>query len=994
MSSEQLHHVTLDVNGVTHSVDVPARRLLSDALRHELRLTGTHVACEQGVCGSCTVLLDGEPVRSCLMFAVASDGHAITTVEGLADPDGRLSAVQQAFIECHGLQCGFCTPGFLTTITAYLDEHPDPADVDAVEAIAGTLCRCTGYQNIKASVRRAAEIRHERDGTAPAGIHAAAESTVRVRAPGGEDRGHALRTALVGQRILRREDARMVSGRGRYVDDFDSGAHAVAFVRSPYAHARVIDIDVTGGLDVDGVVAIYTHEDLPPLIGAQLPVLIPHPDLFAPKTGYPLVNDVARYAGEPVVMVVAVDRYIAEDAVSRIDVTYEQLPPVVGLENAERAENLVHPDVPGNVAAHMVQESGHALDAIAAAPHRLELRVEIERSAPTPLEGRAVYARWDADDATMRVYSSTQLPVSLRGALAARLDLPLRQIEVIAPDTGGGFGMKLNHPWPEEVLVPWSARQLGHSVKFIDDRRETFLASSSERAQVHFIDVGFDDEGRILGLSVRFLHENGAYTPYGIIVPIITATQLPGPYKLPNYRAEFTCLYTNTVIVTPYRGAGRPQGVFAMERTIDRIAAFLGKDRTQVRAVNLIQPADMPWDTGLIFQDGRPAMYDSGDYPTSLAMIKELIGWDDFPATKAAEAKQGRRLGIGIGCYVEGTGVGPYEGAHIQIEPSGRVMVSTGLSTQGQGHQTILAQIASDALGVCIDDIQVTTGDTRRFPYAVGTFASRSAVMSGNAVALAAKIVKAKALRIAGHALKVDPDELEVVDGVVRVQRSPEVSISLGMVATLSNPLRYAFDKQAQAATQFTMPGSFDEPPVRDDEEPGLEGTDYFSPVRSTFASGMHAVIVETDPRTAEVKILKYAVVHDCGRNVNPMIVEGQVHGGVAQGIGGALYERMAYDSDGRLQTTSFMDFLMPYVTEMPAAIEMAHLETLSTINPLGIKGAGEAGVIPTSAAIAAAIEDAEGIEISRMPISPDDLFALRKTKERLRRSVGIGAYA
>jgi carbon-monoxide dehydrogenase large subunit len=787
-------------------------------------------------------------------------------------------------------------------------------------------------------------------------------------------------TTLFGTRVLRREDQRLVTGHGRYVDDFDSAAYGVAFVRSSYAHARVLDIDVSGALDIEGVVAIYTHEDLPPRVGAALPVLIPHPDLFAARTGYPLVKDVACYTGEPVVMVVARDRYIAEDAVGAITVTYEQIQPVVGLENAERAEHLVHPDVPGNVAAHMVQEAGNAAAAIEAAPHRLELRLDIERSAPTPLEGRAVYARWDTDDGSMRVYSSTQLPVSLRGALAARLDLPLRQIEVIAPDSGGGFGMKLNHPWPEEVLVPWAARELGHSVKFIDDRRESFLASSSERAQVHHVEVGFDDDGRILGLSVRFLHENGAYTPYGIIVPIITATQLPGPYKLPNYRVEFTCYYTNTVIVTPYRGAGRPQGVFAMERTMDRIAAFLHKDRTEVRAVNLIKPGDMPWDTGLIFQDGRPAMYDSGDYPKTLSMVKELIGWDDFAAMKAAAAKLGRRLGIGIGCYVEGTGVGPYEGAHIQVEPSGRVLVSTGISTQGQGHQTVLAQIAADELGVSIDDITVTTGDTRRFGYAAGTFASRSAVMCGNAVALAAKIVKTKALKIAGRALEVSPDDLEIVDGVVRVKGAPGSSISLGMVATLSNPLRYAFDHQAQAATQFTIPASFDEPPVNDEDEPGLEGQDYFSPIRSTFASGMHAVIVETDPRTAEVKIVKYAVVHDCGRNINPMIVEGQVHGGVAQGIGGALYERIAYDSDGQMQNASFMDFLMPYVTEIPATIEMAHLETPSTINPLGIKGAGEAGVIPASAAIAGAIEDAEGLPIIRMPISPDDLFHLRRT--------------
>jgi carbon-monoxide dehydrogenase large subunit len=784
---------------------------------------------------------------------------------------------------------------------------------------------------------------------------------------------------LIGARVLRREDHRLVTGAGHYVDDFGHDALGVAFVRSPHAHARVLDVDVTRALDVDGVVAVHTWKDLPERVGAALPVLIPHPDLFAPRTGHPLVRDVARYLGEPVVMVVATDRYVAEDAADLVDVTWEPLPPVIGLENAERAEHLVHPDVPGNVAAHSVQEAGNAARAIAAAPHRLRFRLDIERSAATPLEGRAVYARWDAEDGRMHVWSSTQLPVSLRGALAARLDLPLTSVEVVAPDSGGGFGMKLNHPWPEEVLVPWAARLLGRPVKFVDDRRETFTSSSSERAQVHHVDVGFDGEGRILGLSVRFLHENGAHTPYGIVVPIITATQLPGPYRLPDYRVEFTALYTHTVMVTPYRGAGRPQGVFAMERTVDRIAAFLGKDRTEVRAVNLVRPEDMPWDTGLIFQDGRPAIYDSGDYPALLTMLKGLIGWDDFPVHKAQAAAEGRRLGIGIGCYVEGTGVGPYEGGHVEVEPSGRVMVATGLSTQGQGHETILAQIVADVLGVPIDTIEVTTGDTRRLPYSVGTFASRSAVMSGNAVALAARAVRDKALRLAGEALETDPERLEIVDGVVRVQGSPEVAIPLRMVATLSNPLRYAFDEQAGAATQFIRPGSFDLPPVADGDQPGLEAREYFSPIRSTFAGGMHAAIVETDPRTAEVRIVRYVVVHDCGRLINPMIVEGQVHGGVAQGVAGALFERMAYDEDGQLLNGSLMDFLMPFATELPASIEMGHLETPSPLNPLGLKGAGEAGVIPTVAALAAAIEDAEGILITRMPISPGELFTLRQ---------------
>jgi CO/xanthine dehydrogenase Mo-binding subunit len=748
---------------------------------------------------------------------------------------------------------------------------------------------------------------------------------------------------------------------------------------------------VTGALDVDGLVAVYTYEDLTGLTAEPLPLLIPHPALTHGRTGYPLAREVVRHVGEPIAMVVAADRYAAEDAADRILVGYEQLPPVAGIETAAAAENLVHDDVPGNVGAHLVQEVAGddgltAPGAIERAPHRLEFRLDIERSASTPLEGRGVYARWDADDESLRVYSSTQTTTSVRMALAAKLGLPATKVEVIAPDVGGGFGVKIVHPWPEEILVPWAARLLGREVKWAEDRREHFVASAHERGQVHFVRVGFDDEGRILGLDVRFLHDHGAYTPYGIIVPIITSTQLLGPYKLGAYRVEFTSLYTNTVQVTPYRGAGRPQGVFCMERTMDRIAAHLGRDRTDVRAANLIQPGDFPFDQGLTFQDGRPLIYDSGDYPELLRMAKELIGWDDFDAVKAEAATRGRRLGLGLACYVEGTGVGPYEGGHVEVDSAGRVHVSTGLTSQGQGHQTVFAQIAAAELGVPIEDVRVTTGDTRRFRYAVGTFASRAAVLSGNAIALACRVVRDKALRIAAEALEADQRDLEIVDGVVRVRGNPTASIPLRTVAVLANPLRYAFDEEAARATQFAVGGSVDRPPVAEGEQPGLEGTDYYSPVRSTFAAGAHAAIVETDPDTAEVRILRYAVIHDCGRLINPKIVEGQIHGGVAQGVGGALYERLVYDEHGQLLNASFMDFLMPYATEIPR-IETGHLETPSPLNPLGVKGAGEAGVIPVSAVIAAAIEDAEGIEISAMPISPDDLFRLRARAARPERA-------
>jgi CO/xanthine dehydrogenase Mo-binding subunit len=785
-------------------------------------------------------------------------------------------------------------------------------------------------------------------------------------------------TKLFGASVPRSEDARLLVGGGRYLDDLGHDALAAAFVRSPHAHARIVDVDVTDALDVDGLVAIYTYEDLEGPLAEPLPLLIPHPSIVAGRTAHALANGVVHHVGEPVVMVVARDRYVAEDVCDRIAVAYDVLPAVVGVRAARDAEHLVHPDVPGNVAAHLVQEVGDARAAIAAAPHVLELDLEVERSACMPLEGRGVYARWEADEARLRLWSSTQTTTGVRAAVAAKLELPLSAVDCVAPDVGGGFGVKIMHPWPEEVLVPWAARRLGAELKWTEDRREHFVSSAHERAQLQHVRVGFDDEGRLLGLDVRFWHDNGAYLPYGVIVPIITSTQLLGPYKPGTYRVEFDSLYTTTVIVTPYRGAGRPQGVYAMERTMDAIADHLGIDRVAVRERNFISPSEMPFDHQMTFQDGRPLIYDSGDFPASMAKLTALVGWDDFAAYRAQARAEGRRVGIGIACYVEGTGVGPYEGGHVQVETSGKVVVATGLTTQGQGHETVFAQIVADELGVPFEDVTVTTGDTRRMPYSVGTFASRAAVMSGNAVGLAARNVRQKALRIAADALEADAGDLEIVDGQVRVRGNPSVGMPLSTVAVLSNPLRYAFDKASQAATQFVV-GDPDQPPVDEDDEPGLEGRDFYSPAQSTYANGMHAVVVETDPDTAEIRILRYCVVHDCGNVINPMIVEGQVHGGVAQGVGGALYERMAYDEDGQLLNASFMDFLMPYATEVPETIEIDHLETPSPLNPLGIKGAGEAGVIPGMAAFASAIEDAEGFRISAMPISPSELFELRQ---------------
>ena len=767
-----------------------------------------------------------------------------------------------------------------------------------------------------------------------------------------------------GARVQRKEDDRLLRGHGRFTDDIGDGALEAVLVRSPYAHARIRSIDVMAARAMPGVVAVYTAADLP-FGDTHLPILIPHPALTHGRTQRCLASEVVRYAGEAVAFVVAISRALAEDAAEMVEVEYDPLPVVITPEVAARAEHLVHDDVPGNVAAELSQEAGDVTKALASAPHRRQLRLRFERGAAAPMEGRAVWARWSESEKKLTVFDSTQSPTSIRGGLAVLFNLPESSVEVIAPDVGGGFGPKIMLFYPDELLVPFAAMKLGRPVKWTEDRQEHFTAVNQERGQVHEVEVGFDDDGRVLALSDDFIHDAGAYTPYGIILPIITAAQIPGPYRIPNYRVRFRDLYTNATPTSPYRGAGRPHASFVMERTLDAIAAELGIDRVEVRRRNLIQADQFPYSVGVGWQDGNQVVYDSGNYPALLERAVAMLG----------PRPDGDHVGMGIGVYVEGTGVGPYEGAHVQVLVSGKVVAATGIPSQGQGHATVWAQIVADELGVDVADVEVTSGDTRRFPWGVGTFASRGAVTAGNAMGVAARMVADKAKRIASDHLEVDAVDLELVGGAVRVKGSPSRGMPLAAVSVLANPVRYAFGGGTEAATQFTAksrPG----PPLQEGEQPGLEATGYYSPPGSTWASGCHAAYVRVDPKTFRLEILKYVVVHDCGRVINPMVVEGQIEGGVAQGIGGAFFERLAYDSEGQLRNASFMEFLMPYATEIPP-IEIDHIETPSPLNPLGIKGAGEAGVIPVGAVLASAIEEAIGVPITDMPLSPLKLFEL-----------------
>jgi carbon-monoxide dehydrogenase large subunit len=787
-------------------------------------------------------------------------------------------------------------------------------------------------------------------------------------------------TRMFGERVERREDDRLLVGDGRYTDDFEPHAAQAAFVRSEYAHARIVDIDVTGALDVDGVHAVYTYDDLDGKFADPLPLIIPHEAITDGRTQYALARDEVRYVGETIAMVVARDRYIAEDAADAIVVSYDPLPVVADIEASAAGGALVHSDREDNVVARVAEEHGDVDAGLAEAAHVFEWRLEIERSAATPLEGRAVVARFDEAGALL-VYDSTQAPTGIRNGLSRLFDLDLDRVNVVAPDVGGGFGVKVIQFYPEEVMVPLAARRLGMAVKWTEDRREHFVGSTHERKQVHHVRVGTSEDGRILALETSFLHDSGAYCPYGLIIPVISAAQLPGPYRLDNYRYDFTAVFTNCVATSPYRGAGRPHAAFVMERIMDRVAVELGLDRAEVRRRNLIQPDEFPYDVGVTFQDGGPTVYDSGEYPAGLERLLEEIGYDGFEARREAAKADGRTLGLGIACYVEGTGIGPYEGAAVNVQVDGTVTVATGLSSQGQGHQTIFAQIAADELGVPIERIRVRTGDTRGFGWGVGTFASRTAVVSGNAVHKAAAAVRRQAAELAARILEADPEDIELADGKVGVVGAPSQGIEIGQLAAIANPLRYAFgEESAQAALYTRRVYASQEVPLPDGTTPGLNATEYYSPASGVFGFGMHAAVVEIEEATCDVRILEYVVGHDCGRIINPVIVEGQMYGGIAQGIGGALYERMAYDEDGQLLNASFMDFLMPYATELPEPV-LFHTETPSPNNALGVKGVGEAGTIPVAAAIANAISDAIGRPVDKMPISPSELFDLIRSE-------------
>src|SRR5712671_1309089 len=769
--------------------------------------------------------------------------------------------------------------------------------------------------------------------------------------------------ALIGTSVRRIEDLALLRGHGRFVDDIRLvGALHACFVRSPHAHAAIRSIDASAARAMPGVHAVLTADDLPPrMASGQIPMLVPNPSIKTPRTQLALARREVCYVGQTIAVAIADNRYLAEDAAAAVNVDFETLPVVSDCREAARPDAPpAHSDLASNVAAVVVMSYGDVEAAFARATHVFEDELFLHRGGAMTLEGRAVLASYDAASDMLTVWSATQTPHLCRATLADLLERDLEAIRVIAPHVGGGFGTKAPF-YPEEAVIAAAAMKLGRPVAWQEDRREHFLSATQERDQHWKVAIAVDGRGKILGLRGTMLHDSGAFLPWGIIVPYIAATTFPGPYMVPAYSMETTVVLTNRVPTTVVRGAGRPQAVFAMERLMDRVARELGLDRAEVRRRNMIQPKQMPYSVGLVFRDGKPVVYASGDFPKSQTRALALSDYDGFPARQAKARAQGRYLGIGIGNYVEGTGLGPFEGVTIRVLPNGKVAVATGATSQGQGTRTALSQIVADEVGCRIDDIIMTAGDTAAISQGIGAFASRQAINAGCSALIAGESVKKQIVVLAARVLGVPEGEIDIEDGRAIARTGNKPSMSLGELARI-----------AQGMPGFSfVPG----------QAPGLEHTAYFTPPQASYCNGTHVAEVEVDPLTGGVKLLRYTVAHDSGNIINPLVVDGQVPGGVAHGIGNALFEWMKYDRRAQPLTATFQDYLLPAALDVPAC-DIEHVETPNPLNPLGVKGAGEGGTIPAPAAIISAVEDALspfGVRFAIMPLTPDAIVnALR----------------
>ncbi len=734
-------------------------------------------------------------------------------------------------------------------------------------------------------------------------------------------------TRYFGAPIKRNEDTRLLTGQALFVDDVElTGLLHAAFLRAQVAHARIRNIDVSAARARDGVIAVYTADDLGDY-WRHGPLLVPPPPIagitFNERTQVPLAKDKIRHVGEPLAVVIAESRYIAEDALADIVVEVEQLPAVVDLEKALRQDaSLVHDDVPANIAAHVRQTKGHYDKAAAQADHIIRRRLVYDRGASSPIETRGVVAQWDARGDQLTIWDTTQAPVFVRNGLAGMLGLSERQVRVIAPFVGGGFGPKIMMFYPEEVVIPWAAIKLGRPVKWIEDRLEHFFATTHERGQIHDAEMALTRDGRIVGVKDVFLHDTGAYDPYGLTVPINSQCTLLGPYVVPNYDSTFTAIFTNKPIVTPYRGAGRQHGVFVIERLLDIAARELGIDRAEIRRRNFIPADAFPYNNEIIYQDFAPLEYDSGNYEPILDKAMAIVDYDKFLTdeqprrARARPLRRARHRGLRRGHRHRTLRRRPRPGAgersrqrrdryrHAGAGALHELRADRRRPGRRRGHRH-------------------RRGDRRHRPFSLGRRHVREPRRGGGGQCCqCGRRCRARENPAASpQSISNAPRTTSRSgDGQVSIKGIPDRVVRLGELAAKANPMRGA---------------------VRPGTEPGLEATRYFGPPRGATAAGVHAVIVEVDPETLIMEVLRYVVVHDCGTVINPLILAGQIHGGVAQGIGNAFYEQLVFDEEGQLLNASLADYLLPTALEVPR-MELDHTVTPSPLNPLGIKGLGK----------------------------------------------------
>src|SRR5262245_33861185 len=750
---------------------------------------------------------------------------------------------------------------------------------------------------------------------------------------------------FVGRSIPRREDRRLLTGRGQFIADLalPRMLHA-AFVRSPVAHAGIRSVDLSRAAAAPGVAYVLSGADLakllPPVPDTQLSL----PRKWTTQVQHKFINpqqpliahDKVRHVGEAVAVILAESRYAAEDAAQLVALDLDPLPAVVDPEAALRAgAPVIHDRFATNLIGAFTIAKGDVEAALARAPHKLKRRFHHHRYAAAPMECRGVVGVHDPRTDSVTIWSATQVVHWVRREAAAVLGIPEARIRCLALDVGGGFGLK-GHVYPEDLLIPFLARRLGRPVQWIEDRREHLMCSCHSRDQIHDVEVGFDRDGRILALRDRFIVDCGAWNPIGAGVVYNTAVHLPGPYKIDAIALEACIAATNKVPNAPYRGAGRPEAAFAMERVIDLAARELDLEPADVRLRNMVRADEMPYRAGLPYRDGEPIVYDGGDYPAALQKALAAVGGvAAFRARQRAAWAQGRHLGLGIGCYVEGTGVGPFESAIVRIDPSGKIFVSSGACPQGQGMETIFAQVVADAWSVDPGDVVMALADTSAISIGFGTIASRSTVTLSAAIHGASDRLRPKVFSIAANLLECAASDLELRNGAVGIVGVPGAEVPLAKLAQAARP-----------GWDHGRPSGVDA---------GLEETFYYEPPTVTWSYAVHAAVLEVDIELGRVSIEKYVIAHDCGVVVNPMLVEGQIVGGAAQGIGGALLEEIHYDSEGQSLAGSFMDYMLPTACEIPD-MHLIHQHSPSPLNPLGVKGVGEGGPIAPPAAIANAV--------------------------------------